>query len=70
MSTPRVGTDISKKFNTCLFDKKDAFPLSIVRMPYLCSNMPSKIFYASVGSEILRLARTNSNKNNFRIWRN
>ena len=56
---------VDAKFNTCLFDKRDAFPFSIVRMPYLCSNMPSKIFYASVSSEILRLARTNSNRNNF-----
>lgn len=27
-------------------------------MPYLDSNMLSKIFYASVGSEILRISRT------------
>ena len=26
-------------------------------MPYLDSNIPSKVFYASVGSEILRIAR-------------
>jgi len=30
-------------------------------MPFLDSNIPSKIFYASVGSEILRIARTTSN---------
>ena len=53
------------KFHTCLYDKRDAFPFSIVRMPYLSSNMPSKIFYASVGSEILRLARTNTSKTDF-----
>ena len=27
-------------------------------MPYLDSNIPSKVFYALVGSEILRIART------------
>ena len=26
-------------------------PFSIIRMPYLSSNMPSKIFYASLGDE-------------------
>ena len=56
---------VDNKFHTSLFDKRDAFPFSIVRMPYLCSNMPSKIFYATVGSEILRFARTNTNQNQF-----
>ena len=40
-----------------LFDKRDAFPFSIVRMPHLSSNIPSNIFYGSVFSEILRIAR-------------
>ena len=56
---------VDGNFITSLFDKRDAFPFSIVRMPYLSSNMPSKIFYASVCSEILRLARTNTNSNSF-----
>ena len=28
-----------------LFDKRDAFPFFIVRMPHLCSNIPSAILY-------------------------
>ena len=40
-----------------LFDKIDAFPFSIVRMPHLSSNIPSSIFYGSAFSEILRIAR-------------
>ena len=40
-----------------LFDKRDAFPFSIVRMPHLSSNIPSSIFYGSAFSEILRIAR-------------
>ena len=40
-----------------LFDKRDAFPFFIVRMPNLSSNIPSFIFYGSIFSEILRIAR-------------
>ena len=27
------------------YDKRDDFPFSIVRLPFACSNMPSKLFY-------------------------
>ena len=40
-----------------LFDKRDAFQFSIVRMPHLSSNIPSTIFYGSIFSEILSMAR-------------
>lgn len=40
-----------------LFDKRDAFPFSIVRMPYLSSNIPYNIFYNTILSEMLRIAR-------------
>ena len=40
-----------------LFDKRDKFPFSIVRMPQLSSNIPSSIFYGSIFSEFLRIAR-------------
>ena len=40
-----------------LFDKRDAFPFFIVRMPHLSSNIPSSIFYGSFFSELLRIAR-------------
>ena len=42
------------------YDKRDDFPFSIVRLPFACSNMPSKIFYSSVSAEILRIGRTSS----------
>ena len=41
-----------------LFDKRDNFPFFIVRMPDLNGNIPSHIFYGSVMSEILRIARS------------
>ena len=40
-----------------LFDKRDAFPFFIVRMPYLCSNIPAYIFYGAFKSEVLRIAK-------------
>ena len=48
----------NNKFKFKHYDKRNDFPFSIVRMPFLNSNMPSKIFYASLGSEVLRLGRT------------
>ena len=40
-----------------LFDKRDAFPFFIVRMPHKDSNIPSNIFYSAIFSEILRISR-------------
>ena len=39
-----------------LFDKRDAFPFYIVRMPHMCSNIPQQIFYSSLVGEFLRIA--------------
>ena len=40
-----------------LFDKRDTFPFYIVRMPDLSGNIPKHVFYGSVMSEFLRIAR-------------
>ena len=40
-----------------LFDKRDSFPFNIVRMPHLDSNTPSFVFYSTILSEFLRIAR-------------
>ena len=40
-----------------LFDKRDDFPFFIVRMPDLSGNIPSHVFYGSIMSEFLRIAR-------------
>ena len=40
-----------------LFDKRDDFPFTIVRMPDLNGNIPSNMFYGSTMSEFLRIAR-------------
>ena len=51
--TIREGIAIYK-----LFDKRDNFPFFIVRMPDLGGNIPSHVFYGSVMSEFLRIARS------------
>ena len=38
-------------------NKRDKFPIFIVRMPYLSSNIPSSIFHGSIILEFLRIAR-------------
>ena len=51
--------------DTKLFDKRDAFNFSVVRMPYKCSNIPCKMFYSTSGAEILRICRATSHYNFF-----
>ena len=41
-----------------LFDKRDDFPFSIVRMPYVSSNIPESIFYSAMVGEFLCIARS------------
>ena len=41
-----------------LYDKRDAFPFSIVRMPYTSSNIPETIFYSALVGEFLRIAHS------------
>ena len=48
------------KITTKLYDKRDDFHFFIVRMPNFHSNIPSSIFYGTVFSEILRIARASS----------
>ena len=48
-----------------LFDKRDEFPFSVVRMPYKDSNIPSYIFYGTIMSEIVRIARSTLLLDNF-----
>ena len=48
-----------------LFDKRDAFPFSIVRMPYISSNIPESIFYSAMVGEFLRIARSTLLFNDF-----
>ena len=39
------------KFTTSLYNKRNAFPFSILRMPFLCSNTPSRMFYISLSTK-------------------
>ena len=51
--------------DTKLFDKRDSFPFSIVRLPFKCSNIPTSMFYGSIGAEVLRTGRVSSSKDYF-----
>ena len=48
------------EFHTKLFDKRDNFGFDIVKMPFYFSNVPSKMFYGSIGAEFLRISRATS----------
>jgi len=60
-NAPFLDLDITIKddntFSLSLYDKRDAFPFDIVRLPHISNNMPSRIFYATLGGELLRIAR-------------
>ena len=49
---------VNGQFIYKLYDKRDAFPFFIVRMPYVNSNIPEKIFYSALVGEMLRIARS------------
>ena len=53
------------KFKTKLYDKTDAFPFDIVRMPFRSSNIPSKMFFSSFSAEILKISKATSSLNLF-----
>ena len=53
------------KFHFGLFDKRDSFPFSIVRMPDKLSHVPSSIVYSAIGAESLRIARASNNPESF-----
>ena len=41
-----------------LYDKREDFPFSIVKLPQKDSNIPTNIFYSSLAGEFLRIARS------------
>ena len=55
------------RFCTSLYDKRNNFSFSIVRMPNQCSNIPTKMFYSTISSEILRICRATSSLELFLI---
>ena len=50
----------SDKFTFSLYNKRDAFPFTIVRMPHASSTIPSSVFYSSIGAKVLRISRASS----------
>jgi len=56
---------VDRNIMSSLYDKRNAFPFPIVRMPFLSSNIPSNMFYFSFGAEILRIARVSTSRDKF-----
>ena len=52
-------------FSYKLFDKRDNYHFEIVRMPYISSNIPARIFYSTFTSELLRIAKATLKINDF-----
>ena len=48
----------NKRFIYKLYDKRDDFSFSIVRMPDMCSNIPKAIFHSAPVGEYLRIGRS------------
>ena len=51
--------------NTKLYDKRDTYNFSIVRLPFKSSNLPSKMFFSTISAEILRICRATSTYEEF-----
>ena len=51
---------VPEKFNSRLYDKRDDFLFSIVRMQHLTSHVPTKMFYSVSGARILWRTSTTS----------
>jgi hypothetical protein len=50
----------NNKYVYKLYDKRNAYPFSIVRFPFICSNIPKRMFYSTIQAEIIRIARATS----------
>ena len=50
----------NRSFTTSLFDKRNDFGFNITRLPYKSSNIPYRMFYASIAAETLRICRATS----------
>ena len=50
----------NRVFTTSLYDKRDHFGFNIARLPYRSSNIPCRMFYASISAECLRICRATS----------
>ena len=48
-----------------LFDKRDEFPFSIIRMPDRSSNIPRFVFYGTIMSEFIRITHSTLQLNDF-----
>ena len=55
----------NQQFHFGVFDKRDLFHFSIVRIPVKINNVPSSIVYSAIGVESLRIAKASNNVESF-----
>ena len=48
------------QIQTTLYDKRNSYNSNVLRFPYKSSNIPSKMFFATISAEILRICRATS----------
>ena len=48
------------QIQTSLYDKRNSYNFNVVRFPYKSSTIPSKMFFATISAEILRICRATS----------
>ena len=48
------------QIQTSLFDKRNSYNFNVVRFAYKSSNIPSKMFFATISAEILRICQATS----------
>ena len=48
------------QIQTTLYDKRNSYNSNVLRFPYKSSNIPSKMFFATISAEILRICWANS----------
>lgn len=58
---------VGNQFITKLYDKRDSFSFSIVRLPHKSSNNPSKMFYSTIAAEIIRICKATTLLDDFGI---
>ena len=53
------------QFQTSLYDKRNSYNFKLLRFPYKSSNIPSKMFFATINAEILRICQAISSEAQF-----
>jgi hypothetical protein len=62
-----LNINADRKLTTQLYDKRDDFSFTIVKFPYICSNIPVSPAYGVYISQLIRYARAYSTYDQFLV---